>query len=149
MKSVCSRIVIDAPPSEVWKRLAEFRHWPEWGPSVRAVEVDGQVAAVAEGVTGRVQTVLRIWLPFEITSFEADRAWSFRVAGIAATGHRITPISPGRTAVEFSVPRHFAPYVRVLDRGLRNLKQLLEADRTLRMKVSGGHGETRNRTSTQ
>jgi hypothetical protein len=128
MKGVRARIEIDAPPGEVWKRLIEFRHWPEWGPSVRAVEADGQVEAVAAGVTGRVQTVLRLWLTFEITSFEEGRAWSWKVAGIAATGHRITPISPGRTAVEFSVPRLFAPYVWVLGRGLRKLKAVAEND---------------------
>jgi len=127
MKGVRARIEIDAPPSEVWKRLVEFRHWPEWGPSVRAVEAHGQAEAVAAGVTGRVQTLLRIWLPFEITSFEPGREWSWKVAGLAATGHRVIPISPSRTAVEFSVPRHFAPYVRVLDRGLQKLKTVVES----------------------
>ena len=129
MKTVRTRIEIDAPASEVWSRLAEFRHWPDWGPSVRAVEADGQAEAVSAGGSGRVQTVLRIWLPFEITKLEAGRAWSWRVAGIEATGHRIIPISSSRTAVEFSVPRHFGLYVRVLDRGLRNLKHSVESDR--------------------
>lgn len=128
MKAVRARMEIEASAGEVWSRLAEFEHWPEWGPSVRAVEADEGAEAVAVGVTGRVQTVLRIWLSFEITSCEAGRSWGWSVAGIDATGHRVIPLSATRTAVEFSVGRRFAPYVWVLDRGLRRLKAILESE---------------------
>lgn len=67
--------------------LTETRYWPLWGPSVHAV--DPADAAIAAGSTGRVLTAAGLWLDYEITGFEAHRFWTWRVAGIAATGHRL------------------------------------------------------------
>lgn len=118
-------IDIAANASTVWPLLAEFRHWPAWGPSVRAVEAD--VASVAPGVRGRVQTAIGLWLPFEIERCEDERFWDWRVAGVRATGHRLLPLDGQRSRVEFSVPTLFFPYALVLDRGLRRLAALAEA----------------------
>jgi len=117
-------IEIEAPANRVWSLLTEFPHWPEWGPTVRAVESD--VGAVAPGVTGRVQTVIGPWLRFEIEGFEPGHYWDWSVGGIRATGHRVTPLSGDRTRVVFSVPRLFLPYRWVLARGLRRLKEIAE-----------------------
>lgn len=105
--------------------LAEFRHWPAWGPTVRDVEADAPV--VAPGVRGRVRTLLGLWLPFEITAAEPERSWEWRVAGVPATGHEISALGPGRTRVAFSVPALAAPYLLVLRLGLARLRRLAEA----------------------
>lgn len=124
MTPVRARIEIDAPAAAVWTLIAEFVHWPEWGPSVRAVEAG--TGSVEPGVSGRVRTPLGIWLPFTIETVEPGRSWDWRVAGIRATGHRVEPLDSARCAVEFSAPRLAAPYVWVLRRGLRSLKELAE-----------------------
>ena len=73
MTPAACEIEIEAAADRIWSLLTEFRYWAEWGPSARAV--DSQAAAVAPGVTGRVQTAFGLWLPFEIEDFEAHRYW--------------------------------------------------------------------------
>jgi hypothetical protein len=122
VRRVSVAAVIDAPVGLVWPLISEFRHWPAWGPSIRAVEADaGEVAA---GVTGRVQTIVGLWLPFEITSVEPGRAWHWKVAGIAATGHEVSPIEDSRTRVTFTVPWTLAPYRMVLRAALSRIDAL-------------------------
>ena len=53
--------------------------------------VDAPQRFITEGTRGRVQTTLGLWVPFEITDWEEGRAWAWRVGGIPATGHRVTP----------------------------------------------------------
>ena len=124
MKRVRASIDVAAPAGEVWALLTEFRNWPKWGPTVRAVRA--QASTVAPGVVGRVQTPVRLWLPFEITEVAPGSSWEWKVAGVPATGHRITP-TPSGCRVEFSVPALLAPYVLVLRSGLGRLKRLAEA----------------------
>ncbi len=126
MSPARSGIDIHAPADRVWGLLTEFRAWPGWGPSVRGVESEAE--AVAPGVTGRVRTALGIWLPFEIEDFEEGRYWDWSVAGLRATGHRVSPLSADRTRVVFTVSRLYLPYVPVLGWGLRRLKRIAEAD---------------------
>lgn len=128
MSPVTTSIEIAAPVSTVWPLLAEFRHWREWGPSVRAVESEAE--AVAPGVRGRVKTPIGLWLPFEIERCEVERYWDWKVAGVAATGHRLEPITPVTTRVEFSAGRLFFAYRPVLTRGLKRLAKLAETQRT-------------------
>ena len=59
-----------APAARVWTLISQFEWWPEWGASIRAVETEAD--RVAEGVTGRVQTIAGIWLPFQITTVEGN-----------------------------------------------------------------------------
>jgi hypothetical protein len=124
MTPAASEIEIAASADRVWALLTEFRYWSEWGPSVRAV--DSAAEAVAPGVKGHVQTAFGLWLPFEIEDFESRRYWDWSVAGIRATGHRLTPLSDTRTKVAFTVPRLFFPYTIVLARGLRRLQSIAE-----------------------
>jgi len=119
-----AEIEIEAPADQIWSLLTTFRRWPEWGPSVRAVEAE--VDVLGPGVSGWVQTAVGLWLPFRIDDFEAGRAWGWSVAGIPATGHRVTPLSDARTRVVFTVPRLFLPYRWVLSRALRRLKRIAE-----------------------
>jgi hypothetical protein len=125
MTPAASEIEIEATVDRVWSLLTEFRYWPAWGPSVRAV--DSEAEAVALGVKGRVQTPFGLWLPFEIEDFESQRYWDWSVGGLRATGHRVTPLSDARSKVVFTAPRLFIPYKLVLARGLRRLKSIAES----------------------
>jgi uncharacterized protein YndB with AHSA1/START domain len=124
MKHLRTSIEISAEPELVWRLLTEFEHWPTWGPSVRAVESDAPV--VAPGVKGRVQTPLRFWVPFEITEVTPGRSWSWKVAGIPATGHEIREVATDGCRVTFSVSPLLMPYLLILRIGLRRLKRLAE-----------------------
>ncbi len=124
MRHVASSVDVAAPASAVWPLLAEFRHWPSWGSTVRAVRADAD--AVAPGVTGKVQTILRFWLPFRITDVEPGRSWHWRVADIAATGHLVEPVDAARSRVTLTVAWPLAPYAVALRLALRNVKRLAE-----------------------
>ena len=80
---------ISAPAAIAWTLLTDTRAWPHWGPSVRAV--DAPARFITAGMRGRVQTTPGPWLPFEITDWEEGTYWRWRVGGIPATGHRVSP----------------------------------------------------------
>lgn len=128
MKPARASIEIAAPVNTVWPLLAEFRWWPSWGPTVRAVSAEA--TSVAPGARGRIQTPIGIWVPFEITNVEPERSWNWTVAGIRATGHHVTAVGSNRTRVDFTVSGWFAPYAVILHAGLRRLKELAEMPRT-------------------
>jgi hypothetical protein len=92
-----------------WRLLTDTHAWPQWGPSVRAV--DATARFITAGMTGRVQTTPGLWLPFEITDWQQGRAWAWRVAGIPATGHRVAPLTASSCRVAFTIPR-WAPFYR-------------------------------------
>lgn len=117
-------MVVDSPADRVWGLLIDFEEWSRWGPSIRSVSATASEAG--PGVTGRVQTVIGVSLPFVITDWIEGRAWSWRVAGIPATGHRVDPVGPTTTRVTFTVPWMAAPYAAVLVAGLERLKRLAE-----------------------
>ena len=126
MRHIRTSIEIDVATGAVWKLISHFNHWPSWGPTV--VDVESDADAVAVGVTGRVKTIAGPWLPFEITEVDQGRSWTWKVAGIPATGHRVSAQGEARTLVEFTAPIAVAPYALVLRAGLRRLKRLAEAD---------------------
>ena len=113
--------VVAAPPEVVWDLIARTRHWPSWGPSVRAVEPAD--AEVAPGAVGRVRTAAGPWLPYRITAVEPGRAWSWTVAGVGATGHRVDP-HPAGCRVTFTVPWWATPYLVVCVAALRRIDRL-------------------------
>jgi len=115
--------VIEAPPERAWTRLARYDAWTGWGISIREVRVDGDV--VTSGDRGRVRTALGPWLPFEITEVVEGRSWSWRVAGVEATGHEVVPHRDGCRVV-FSAPWWAAPYAPVMRRALAILARELE-----------------------
>ena len=116
--------LIAAPPSTLWALLARPEHWPEWGPSVRAVECDD--VEIRVGTHGRVRTAVGAWLPFTITAVEAERGWDWQVAGLAATGHRLDAVDDHHTRVAFTMPAWALPYAVVCKLALRNLARLAE-----------------------
>ena len=56
---------VRAPAPEVWRVLIDTECWPLWGPSVRAVACPER--RIALGTSGRIQTALGFWLPFQVT----------------------------------------------------------------------------------
>jgi len=115
---------IAAPASVAWRLLIDTQQWPNWGPSVRAV--DAPVRYVSPGVRGRVQTAVGLWVPFEITDWQPERHWAWRVGGVPATGHAVEPIGPNRCRVRFVIPR-WAPFYRpVCRQALRRIAVLAE-----------------------
>ncbi|MGD2042208.1 MAG: SRPBCC family protein [Acidimicrobiia bacterium] len=124
MRQVERSIVVESPADQVWRLLIDFEEWPRWGPSISSVSATADRAG--PGVTGQVRTIVGVSLPFEITGWDPGRSWSWRVAGIPATGHGVESLGPATTRVTFTVPWLAAPYATVLAAGLRRLKRLAE-----------------------
>jgi hypothetical protein len=107
------------PPADAWDRLVDTAAWPEWGPSVAAVDADER--RVRAGTTGRVRVRgVGVWVPFEVTSLDWDGErgrWTWRVARVPATGHAVAPVDGG-CRVAFEVPVAAAAYVPVCRRAL-------------------------------
>jgi hypothetical protein len=113
---------LDRSPAAAWDRLVDTGAWPEWGPSVAAVDCDRR--RIAAGTTGRVRVRgLGLWLPFAVRTFAWDGErgrWTWRVARVPATGHRVEPTARG-CRVAFEVPPAAAPYAVVCRRALARL----------------------------
>ncbi len=130
---------VPAAPEVVWDLLVDTDRWPEWGPSVTAVELTGaegtglvgadpgidgrHTTRIHAGSTGRVRTAVGVWAPFRITGFDDGRSWSWDVAGIPATTHTLKPAAGG-CRVGFGVPLVAAPYALVCRVALERIDRL-------------------------
>ncbi|WP_158056260.1 SRPBCC family protein [Halorussus halophilus] len=112
--------VVDAPADRLWTLLTETAYWPEWGPSVMAVDCPSH--RIRAGTTGRVKVVPGVWVRFEVTDCELYR-WTWRVLGIPATGHRVEPLD-GNCRVVFELPLFGAGYAPVCALALERLARL-------------------------
>ena len=92
------------------------------GATITAVDTDPPV--IGPGSTGRLRTPVGLWLPFAVTAYEAGSHWSWRVAGVPATGHRVEA-TPDGCRIVFEVPVVAAPYATVCRLALRRLGGLL------------------------
>jgi len=119
-------VEIRAPASAAWELLTDTSRWPQWGPSVSRVESAEQ--RIGPGSTGRIQTIIGVWLPFRVTEFVAGQRWNWEVAGIPATGHRVEPLGPDRCRVVFEVPLLAAPYLAVCRLALQRIRNILEQE---------------------
>jgi hypothetical protein len=115
--------LMNASASEAWRLLVDTRRWPEWGPSIRAVECPTRF--IGPGSRGRVRTAIGLWFWFEVVEFEEGRRWSWRVGGVPATGHRVEPLGARRCRVVFEVPAPAWPYAVVCRRALRRIERAL------------------------
>ena len=68
--------------------------------------------------------MLHVGLPFEITTFVDGTEWSWKVAGLPATDHRVEAITGDRCRVGFAVPWPAAPYLVVCRTALRRLDRI-------------------------
>jgi len=117
---------IPVPAAVAWWLLTDTEAWPRWGPSV--IAVDAPARRIGPGMRGRVKTAPGPWLPFEITDWQAGRRWSWRVAGVPATGHAVEPLAPGRCRVAFTIPIWAPFYAPVCRAALRRLRELALAE---------------------
>lgn len=115
---------IDAAPDRVWAVFTDTTRWPEWGPSVTAVECSDRF--VREGSTGRVRTPLGVWLPFTVRVC-TGRRWTWDIGGVPATGHRVEPLGTGALAV-FELPPLAVAYAPVCRRALELIAVLAAGD---------------------
>ena len=119
-------IDIDAPVEAVWELLIDTRRWPEWGPSVTAV--DCRERFIRSGTVGRFRIPVGIWVPFVITDFEPLHQWCWRVAGVPATFHLVIPLGPDRTRLIFKLPGIAFPYAVVCRRAGQRIARLLKTN---------------------
>jgi uncharacterized protein YndB with AHSA1/START domain len=117
--------VVDAPADEAWDLLTDTTRWPEWGPSVAAV--DCPTRFIEEGTRGRIRVAgVGVWVPFEVDVYvdEDEQRWTWRIARVPATGHRVDSL--GRQCrVTFEVPVLAAGYVPVCRRALDRIASLV------------------------
>lgn len=110
------------PPDRVWAVLTDVSQWPRWGPSITGAEL--AASRFEAGSTGTVRTLLGVRLPFRITDVEPGCFWSWSVAGIRATGHRVVAENLG-CRVTFSVPWWGPAYLAVCAVALRRIERLV------------------------
>lgn len=113
-----------SPCSRIWELLTDTEAWPQWGPSVKAVECEKRF--IQKGTEGRVKTAAGFWLNFVITGYEEGRFWTWRVAGIPATGHRLEPRDEGYCHLTFQIPLLAYPYKYVCRIALNRIAALLD-----------------------
>jgi uncharacterized protein YndB with AHSA1/START domain len=115
---------VAAPAARVWEALVDTRRWPQWGPSITAVDVPAD--RLHAGMRGRVRTALGAWLPFEVTEYVEGAAWRWRVAGVRATGHRVEARGPAACRLTFEVPVWAAPYAALCAVAARRIARMCE-----------------------
>lgn len=119
---------VSAPCARVWELLTDTGRWHEWGPSVRRVECDERY--IVSGTKGWVWTPFGLGLPFRVTDYRERECWTWRVAGLPATGHRVEKVSDRTCRVVFEVPLLAAPYALVCRVAARRIARLLETQET-------------------
>ncbi|WP_416839610.1 SRPBCC family protein [Haloferax sp. DFSO52] len=116
---------ISVPTHVAWDVLVSIDDWPVWGPSVSAVRgIDGRIEAGSQGDV----RVAGVWVPFTVETC-ADHRWTWRVAGIPATGHRVTATGVDQCSVAFEIPLVASPYAVVCAAALRRIERLATSER--------------------
>lgn len=115
---------VEAPAAQVWDLLVDLRRWPAWGPSVRGATLVGGGTRLVAGARGHVRPVVGPALPFTVTAWDEGRSWAWRVAGIAATEHRVEPLGDARCRAAMRVPAWAPPYAVVCAVALRRIEAL-------------------------
>jgi hypothetical protein len=110
-------------PKRVWELLTDTVTWKIWGPTVLAVQSSDRY--IKKGSHGRIKTVLRFWVPFEVTDIESGAYWYWRIYSIKATGHRIEPLDDSGCRLIFQVPFWAFPYLVVCNIALDRIVELL------------------------
>ncbi len=115
---------INASASRVWDLITDTACWRQWGPPVRAVECADR--HIRQGARGRVRTSVGLWVAFQITEYQRERYWAWRVGGMRATGHRVEPLGESRSRLIFEVPLLASPYAVVCEMALTRIRSLAE-----------------------
>jgi Polyketide cyclase / dehydrase and lipid transport len=115
---------LDAPAGRVWRLITDTQTWPQWGPSLRAIDSSNRF--IRAGSTGRVQTVAGLWLPYTVGAFQPGQYWDWRVGGVAATGHRVEALGTKRCRLSFTVPAWAVAYGLVCRLALARIDRSLK-----------------------
>ncbi len=110
------------PSAAAWRVLTDLDTWPQWGPTVQRAELAGP-GPLRLGSRGTVWAPLGVALPFEVTEFDDGHRWAWKVAGVPATRHVVTP-RPGGCVVSFGVPVWAPPYLVVCAAALVRIESL-------------------------
>lgn len=113
---------VAASADTVWDILTDTDSWPDWGPSVTAVETDSRY--ISAGTTGRVRVAGAVWLPFEVTACTPYR-WTWAVARLPATGHFAEERADG-SVVGFEIPPLATGYAPVCARACRHIASIAQ-----------------------
>ena len=116
-------IRIKGTVNDVWRVITDTSLWPDWGPSI--VEVKCRDRFISNGSMGSVKTILGISFAFTITSLINESEWTWSVAGITATGHRIIPIDDACCMLFFDMPVWAIPYSILCLVALNRIKMLV------------------------
>jgi hypothetical protein len=111
--------IYSTSPHAIWDVITDTTQWPRWGPTVNAVRYPGRY--IGKNSSGRVLTVIGLWLPFVVTEFEPGRFWSWKVASIKATGHRLEMSTTGKPVLWFEVPTIAFPYLAICQIALNRI----------------------------
>ncbi|WP_255167333.1 SRPBCC family protein [Natrononativus amylolyticus] len=116
--------VVSAPADEAWELLCDTHRWVEWSPTITGVDSTGR--RLEADTAGTLRTVGGLRLPFRITEYDPERRrWSWAVARVPSTGHRIDDLGADRCRVAFELSPLAAGYVPVCLRGLERFAALL------------------------
>ncbi|WP_394707175.1 hypothetical protein [uncultured Desulfobacter sp.] len=118
-------MIMEANSSDLWRIITDTSLWPEWGPSVLDVKCSDRF--ILYGSKGFVKTVMGFYLAFTITSLKKERAWTWAVGGIDATGHRIIPINDECCKLFFDMPIWAGPYSIICLVALIRIKKLVNS----------------------
>lgn len=110
-------------PLIVWDLITDTSQWSRWGPTVKNVQLSERYIRI--GSSGQVLTSLGVWLPFFIDEYEHASFWSWKVATVKATGHRVQASQNGGSNLWFEIPMIAAPYAVVCQMALGRIKNLL------------------------
>lgn len=113
---------IAAPPEAAWRLLTDLDAWPKWGPTVMRADLTDR-GGLRLGARGKVWTPVGVPLPFEIVEYDEGRAWAWKVAGVRATRHEVTP-TPVGCRVAFGVPVWAPAYLAVCALALKRIDEL-------------------------
>ena len=116
--------IVQTTPEALWDMLTDTKSWPQWGPTVKAVQSNSQY--IRAGSTGHVKTVFGFWAPFVITEWIDGQYWSWHVFNIRATGHRIEIIDGKCCRLIFEVPFWAGPYAIICKVAADRIARYLE-----------------------
>lgn len=117
---------VDGPAERAWDVLVDLNQWPRWGPTVSAARLDQPGRRLGPRSTGAIRTPVGLWVSFAVERWVEGEEWSWRVAGVPATRHRVQPLGAERSRVEMGVPLWAAPYLAVVAIGVRRVAALAE-----------------------
>jgi uncharacterized protein YndB with AHSA1/START domain len=116
-----------ASPESAWDLLTDTTKWRLWGPTVRSVTCSDRY--IHKGSWGKVRTPIGLWVPFSITEYEHENYWTWKVAGIQATGHRLVQFNTDSCMVAFELPLSWLPYSIVCRIALKRMARILETSK--------------------